>query len=64
MATKGYRFVAPVTVMGEPRAPEPASLSHEPRTALDEARTADQKGDAKGCEAALARAKQELSASP
>ncbi|SFG73451.1 hypothetical protein [Methylobacterium gossipiicola] len=34
------------------------------KVALDEARTADGKGDAKGCEAALGRAKQQLDAAP
>lgn len=34
------------------------------KVALDEARTADGKGDAKACEAALGRAKQQLDAAP
>jgi len=34
------------------------------KVALDEARTADGKGDAKGCMAALERAKQQLNAAP
>ncbi|MDR7035407.1 hypothetical protein J2X36_000142 [Methylobacterium sp. BE186] len=38
--------------------------AQQAKVALDEARTADKKGDAKGCEAALARAKQQLSQSP
>jgi hypothetical protein len=34
------------------------------KVALDEARTADGKGDAKGCQEALGRAKQQLDAAP
>ncbi|AWN41054.1 hypothetical protein [Methylobacterium durans] len=41
-----------------------ADKAQQAKVALDEARTADTKGDAKGCEAAVARAKQELAASP
>jgi hypothetical protein len=41
-----------------------ADRAQQAKVALDEARTADGKGDAKGCEAATARAKQQLDAAP
>lgn len=38
--------------------------AQQAKVALDEARTADSKGDAKGCEAAVARAEQQLRSAP
>lgn len=38
--------------------------AQQAKVALDEARTADGKGDAKACEAAVARAEQQLKAAP
>ena len=41
-----------------------ADAAQQAKVALDEARTADSKGDAKGCEAAVARAEQQLKTAP
>jgi hypothetical protein len=41
-----------------------ADAAQQAKVALDEARTADSKGDARGCEAAVARAEKELKAAP
>ncbi|KAB1075596.1 hypothetical protein [Methylobacterium planeticum] len=38
--------------------------AQQAKVALDEARTADKKGDASACEAAIGRAKQQLQAAP
>lgn len=43
---------------------EGADKAQAARVALDEARTADSKGDAKACEEALARVKKSLAAAP
>ena len=57
----------------DPRAADPAKAAQagrgaeaaqQAKVALDEARTADAKGDAKACEAALTRAEQQLKAAP
>ncbi len=41
-----------------------ADAAQQAKVALEEARTADQKGDAKGCEAALTRAEQQMKKAP
>lgn len=41
-----------------------ADAAQQAKVALDEARTADAKGDAKGCEAAVERAERQLKAAP
>ncbi|GJD56001.1 hypothetical protein [Methylobacterium dankookense] len=41
-----------------------AEAAQQAKVALDEARTADAKGDAKGCEAAVTRAEQQLKTAP
>jgi len=41
-----------------------ADAAQQAKVALDEARTADSKGDAKGCEAAVERAEKELKKAP
>ncbi len=41
-----------------------ADAAQQAKVALDEARTADSKGDAKGCEAAVSRAEQQLKKAP
>lgn len=41
-----------------------ADAAQQAKVALDEARTADAKGDAKGCEAAVERAERELKKAP
>ena len=41
-----------------------ADAAQQAKVALEEARTADSKGDAKGCEAALSRAEQQLKKAP
>jgi hypothetical protein len=39
-------------------------MAQQAKVSVEEARTADQKGDTKGCEAALTRAKQQIGATP
>jgi hypothetical protein len=46
------------------QAGEGGDRAQQAQVALDEARTADAKGDAAGCEAALARARQQLDRAP
>ena len=41
-----------------------SDAAQQAKVALDEARTADSKGDARGCEAAVTRAEQQLKAAP
>lgn len=41
-----------------------ADAAQQAKVALDEARTADSKGDAKGCEAAVERAEKQLKTTP
>lgn len=46
------------------QASEGSDKAMQAKVALDEARTADAKGDARGCDAALGRARQQLDAAP